>query len=92
LAPKLASADARARDLSKRLSEYFASDASRALSILAETARSTAGASGDGINTGNANDGVGEAIGNHLAACSRDGVRLNGWREWYEGLPQELKQ
>lgn len=79
LQEKLDSADARARDLARRLYDYQARLSALQLSRPADPA------TGADSPTGVPEDGgaVGQLLEEHLAACARDAERLSGWQDWW---------
>ena len=84
LQTQLAAADARGRDLARRLL-----DATRKTCPGAITVSQPAGAAGQPAQAGGEPGdpgGVGEAIAAHLAACESDATRLAGWQAWWAGV------
>ena len=79
LQQKLDSADARGRDLARRLLDYQARIAALQLSRPADPATGADGTPGVPEDGG----AVGQALEEHLAACGRDAERLAGWQEWW---------
>jgi hypothetical protein len=79
LQTNLAAADARGRDLARRLRDYQARRCSRPVPAASGPAVELAGAAGE--------PGDGEAVeraaAEHFAACSRDAERLAGWQGWW---------
>jgi hypothetical protein len=80
---KRLAADNKSADLARRLREYYASDASRALSSLAESAARIDGASGTGAGADDSGTGVDLAIQGVLTACRADSIKLQGWQAWW---------
>ena len=82
LQTNLAAADARSRDLSRRLQDYRARRCRVTLSAAAGAAAEPAppaAQSGDG-------DAVDRATADHLAACALDAEELAGWLSWWESV------
>ena len=82
LRPKLDATESANRDLARRLLNY----SSRPRSALPEIPGSpgdTDSTSRIGSDESNPGNRVGEALNNHLAACDRDAIRLNGFIQWY---------
>ena len=79
---RLAAADARGRDLARRLHDDEARRCSGAVPTAAGPAAEPAATAGEPGN----GDTVGDAIAAHLAACARDAERLSNWQWWWEGV------
>lgn len=86
----LAAADARGRDLARRMRVYEASRAacSGPTAALAGAATVDADASGDTGGSG----GVAQATAGFYRACFRDAGRLNAWVAWYEGVRDDWRR
>ena len=84
LETKLAAADARGRDLARRLLDATraASAGGVALSGAASAAGQPAGAAGEPGDEG----GLGVALAAHLSACESDSLRLAGWQTWWASV------
>lgn len=78
LQTNLGTADARARDLARRLHD---SEARRCGSAVPTTPDATGRAAVAGGEPGD-----GGAVEDHFAACARDAARLDAWREWWAGV------
>lgn len=76
-------ADARGRDLARRLRDYEARERARRLSEAAAAAAGGAGAARIPEDSGDARTAVEQALEEHLAACARDAERLSGWQNWW---------
>lgn len=80
-------ADARGRDLARRLSAAYAANArERSLPGPADPAPGADAAGGVPGDGGAARRAVDVALEEHLAACARDAERLEGWRQWWEAV------
>jgi hypothetical protein len=74
----LAAADARGRDLARRLQDHRVRAGAGGLPAAAEPAGGAAHAGRDA--------GGDEALGAVFAACERDASRLIAWQDWYVGV------
>ena len=84
LQTKLADADARGRDLARRL--RHASRAACAGSGAVPGAAAAAGQPAQPAGEPGDGDAVEIATAEHLSACERDATRLAGWQEWWAGV------
>jgi len=80
LQEKLDSADARARDLARRLRQYQARACASTVPQDAGSAPLVDPAAGVPEDGGTA----GQLLEEHLAACARDAERLSGWQDWWK--------
>ena len=79
LQTNLAAADARGRDLARRLRDYQARRCSSAVPAVAGPAVELAGAAGEPGRDG----AVEGAVADVMSACAADSVRLAGWQGWW---------
>ena len=85
LQTRLAAADARGRDLARRLRDAAACPGAGAVPGATPAAGQPAGASGESGRAG----AVGAAVAGLAAACERDSARLDGWIEWWRAVSAE---
>lgn len=82
LQTRLAAADARGRDLARRLRDATACPGAGAVPGAADPAGQPASAAGE---PGSAH-GIAEATAALAAACDRDSARLAGWQAWWSAV------
>lgn len=82
LSVRLAAADARGRDLARRLRDAAACPGAGAVPGAADPAGQPASAAGE---PGSAH-GIAEATAALAAACDRDSARLAGWQAWWSAV------
>ncbi len=82
LTTRLAAADARGRDLARRLRDAAACPGAGAVPGAAPPAGSAAPAAGEPGST----HGIAEATAALAAACDRDSARLAGWQAWWSAV------
>ena len=86
LSTQLAAANARGRDLARRLRDATACPGAGAVPGATDPAGQPAGASGESGRAG----AVGAAVAGLAAACERDSARLDGWIEWWREVRGRL--
>jgi hypothetical protein len=82
LTQTLAAADARGRDLARRLRDYQARACPQPVPAAADPAGGADGPTGEPGD----GDAIERATAAHLSACERDSTRLAGWQEWWAGV------
>ena len=84
LQTKLAAADARGRDLARRLLNATRA-ACPGAGAMSGPAGAAAGAPGPATEPGDG-EAIERATADHLSACEADAERLAGWQEWWAGV------